>query len=86
MVSIVSSRCLVALTATGTSTLKVVGILVALYATVDKKVNSHCLQDSSSSESNVYKVKKVADSPEREIVNLANLNFSQFGVPTCEEE
>ena len=40
--SIVSSRFLVALIATGTSTLRVVGILVALKATVDKNVDSHC--------------------------------------------
>ena len=40
--SIVSSRFLVALIATGTSTLRVVGILVAMKATVDKNVDSHC--------------------------------------------
>ena len=34
-----SSRFLVVLIATGTSTLKVVGILVALKATVDRNVN-----------------------------------------------
>ena len=36
-----SSRFLVALIATGMSTLKVVGILVALEAAVDINVNSH---------------------------------------------
>ena len=35
------SRCWVALTAIGTSTLKVVGILVAIKATVNRNVNSH---------------------------------------------
>ena len=48
--SIVSSRFLVALIATGTSTLRVVGILVALKATVDKNVDSHCWQDFGSFE------------------------------------
>ena len=41
MGSIVSSRFLVALKATGTSALKVITILVALKATIDKNVNSH---------------------------------------------
>ena len=41
-VSKVSSRFLVALKATGTSALKIVGIFVALKATVDRNVNSHC--------------------------------------------
>ena len=48
--SIVSSRFLVALIATGMSTLKVVGILVALEAAVDINVNSHCWQDIGSFE------------------------------------
>ena len=55
------SRFLVALIATGTSALKVVRILVALKATVDRNVNSHCWQDSSSSESYGDRVMKVAD-------------------------
>ena len=42
--SILSSRLLLALTATGTSALKVVGNLVTLKATVDRNVNSHCCQ------------------------------------------
>ena len=71
--SIVSSRFLVALIAKGTSTLKVVGILAA---TVDKNVNSHCLQDSSSSESYGYRMKKMADPPEREILNVVEPHFS----------
>ena len=41
---------LVALKATGTSALKVVRILVALKATVDRNVNPHCCQDFGSSE------------------------------------
>ena len=40
-----SSRFLVALKATGTSVLKVAGILVALKATVGRNVNSHCCQN-----------------------------------------
>ena len=36
-----SSRVLVALKVTGTSALKVVGVLVALKATVDRNVNSN---------------------------------------------
>ena len=40
--SIVTSRFLVALKATGTSALKVVRILVAVKAAVDRNVNSHC--------------------------------------------
>ena len=51
MGSIVSSKFLVALIATGTPTLKVVGILVALKAMVDRNVTSHCRQDFGSSES-----------------------------------
>ena len=46
-----ASRFLVALKATGMSALKVVGILIALKATVDSNVNSHCRQDFGSSES-----------------------------------
>ena len=56
------ARFLVALKATGTSVLKVAGILVALKATVDRNVNVHCWQDSGSSESYSHRVKKVADS------------------------
>ena len=37
-----SSRFLVALKATGTLALELVGILVALKAAVDRNVNSHC--------------------------------------------
>ena len=37
-----SFRFLIVLKATGRSALKVVGILVALKATVDRNVNSHC--------------------------------------------
>ena len=39
---IVSSRFNVALKATGNSALKVVGILVAQKAMVDRNINSHC--------------------------------------------
>ena len=69
------SRFLVALIATGTSTLKVVGILVALNATVNRNVNSHCWQDSSNSESYGYRVRKVVDPLEREILNVADTHF-----------
>ena len=84
MGSIVSSRFLVALIATGTSTLKVVAILVVLKATVDRNVNSHGWQDSSSSESYGYRVSKVADPPEKEILNVADPHFSQCGGSTYE--
>ena len=40
-----SSRFLIVLKATGKSALKVVEVFVALKATVDRNVNSHCLQD-----------------------------------------
>ena len=50
--SIVSSGFLVALKATGTSALKVVAIFVALKATVNRNVSSHCCQEFRSSESN----------------------------------
>ena len=86
MRSIVSSRFLLALKATGTSTLKVVEFLVALKATVDRNINSHCWHDSSSSENYGYRVRKVADSPEKEILNVADLHFSQCAGPTCEGE
>ena len=33
-----------------------------------------------------YRVHKVANLPEREILNFADPQFSQFGGPTCEEE
>ena len=82
-----SSRFLVALKATGTSALKTPTmdrILVALKAIVDKNVNSHCWQYSSSSERYGYRVRKVADSPEMEILNVADSHFSQCGGPTCE--
>ena len=81
-----SSRFLVALKATGTTALKIVGISVAPKATVDRNVNSHCWQDSGSSESYCYRVKKVADPPEMEILNVADPHFSQYGGPTCEGE
>ena len=42
MGTIKSSRFLVALIATETSALKVVGILVALKVMFDRNVNSHC--------------------------------------------
>ena len=47
-----SSRFLIALKVTGTSALKVVGILVTLKATVDRNVNSLCSQDFDGSKSN----------------------------------
>ena len=76
-----SFRFLVALKVTGTSALKVVEILVALRATVGRNVNSHCLQDSDSSESSGYRVKKVMDPLEREILNVVDPYFSQCGGP-----
>ena len=69
---IVSSRFLVALKATETSVLKVADILVALKTVVDRNVNSHCWHDSGSSESYGYRMKKVADPPEREILNVTD--------------
>ena len=45
-----SSRVLVVLKVTGTTALKVILILVALKATVERNVNSHCCQDFGSSE------------------------------------
>ena len=44
------------------------------------------LQDSGNSESYDYRVKKVADPPEREILNVVDSHFSQCGRPTCEGE
>ena len=61
---------MVAPKATGMSFFEVFGILVALKATVDRNVNSHSWQDSGSSESSGYRVKKVADPPKREILNV----------------
>ena len=46
-----SSRFLVAVKAIGTSALKVVEVLVALKAIVDRNINSHCRQDSGGFES-----------------------------------
>ena len=46
-----SSRFSVALIAIGTLGLKVVGVLVALKATVDSNVNSHCWREFGSSKS-----------------------------------
>ena len=79
-----SSRFLVALKATGTTALKIVGISVAPKATVDRNVNSHCWQDSGSSKSYCDRVKKVAEPSEMEILNVADPHFSQCGGPTCE--
>ena len=77
-------RILVALKATEASALNVVGILIALKAIVDRNVNPHCWQDSGSSENYGYRVKKVADPPEREILNVADPHLSQCGGPSCE--
>ena len=84
--SIVSSRFLVALKAAETSDLKVVAILAALKAPVDRNANSYCLQNSGSSKSYGYRVKKVATRWEREILNVTDPNLSQCGGPTCEED
>ena len=65
-VSIVPSRFSVALKATGTSVLKVVEILVALNATVDRSIKTPYWQDSGSSKSYSYREEKVAEPPERE--------------------
>ena len=59
---------LVALIATGTSTLKVLGILVALKANFS---------------SYGYRGSKVVDPPERKILNVVDPPFSQCGGPTC---
>ena len=48
---IASSRFLVVLKATGTSALRVVEILIALQATGDRNVKSHCWRNFGSSES-----------------------------------
>ena len=58
------------------SALKVDRIFIGLKATVDMNANSHCWQDSGSSESYGYRVKTVADPAEKEILNVAELNFS----------
>ena len=81
-----SSGFLVAVIATGTSILTVVEILVALWVTVDKDVNSNCWQDFSTSESYGHREKKVSDSPERRILNVADPYFLQCGGPTREGE
>ena len=51
---------------------------------VDKNINSHCRQDSNNSESYGYRMRKVADPPEREILNVADPHLSQCAGPTCE--
>ena len=84
--SIVSSRFLIALISTGMSTLKVFGILVALQTTVNKNSNSHCWQDSSSSERYGYRVRKVVEPPERENPKFGGPTSSQCGGLTCEGE
>ena len=84
--SVVPTRFLVALKATGTSTLKVVEILVALKSTVDRNVNPHCWQVSSSSKNYGNRVKKVANPPKKKILNVVDPHFSQCGGPTCEGE
>ena len=78
-----SSRFLVALKATRTSAFKVVGILLVLKATVDKNVNSHCGQDSDSSESYSYRVEMVADPLERDILNVAGPHVRGNNVMYC---
>ena len=70
---------LVALKATRMSALKVDRILEALKATVNKNVNSHCGQNSGSSENYGWRVKKVADPPEKKILNMADPHFSHCG-------
>ena len=54
------------------STPSVNKILVALKAIVDRNVSFHCWQDFSGSKNYGYGVKKVADPPEMEILNVAN--------------
>ena len=66
--------CCVAPKATEMLDLKVNRILGALKVIV----NSHCCKDSDKSESHGYRVKKVFDQPEKQIVNVTNLNFSQL--------
>ena len=51
-------------------------LFVALKATVDRNVNSHYWQDSGSSESYGYRVEKVADPPEIEILHIVDPHFS----------
>ena len=68
------------------SALKVDRIFITLEATVDMNANFHCWHDSGSSESYGYRVKTMADPAEKEILNVADLNFSQYDGPTCEEE
>ena len=74
------------LQSTGLSTTTNDEILVALNAIVDRNFNSHRWQDSGSSESYGYGVKKVEDSPEKEMLNIAEPYFSYCSGPTCEEE
>ena len=66
------------------STPSVHKILMALKATVNRNVNSHCWQDSGTSESYGDRVKKVGDQAEMEILNVAGPHFSQCGGATCE--
>ena len=52
-------------------------ILVALKAAVDRNFNSHCLQDSGSSKSDGYRVKKVVNPPGKKMLNVREPHFSQ---------
>ena len=60
--------------------------LVAPKTIVDRDVNSHCCQDSTSSEIYGYRVRKVANPTEKEILNVVDPHFSQCGGHTCEVE
>ena len=62
------------------SAFQVDNILVVLKATVDRNINSHCWQDSGSSQ-NGCRVKEVA---EKETLNVADTQFSQWAGPKCE--
>ena len=60
--------------------------LVAPKTIVDRDVNSHCCKDSTSSETYGYRVRKVANPTEKEILNVVDPHFSQCGGHTCEVE
>ena len=62
-------------------------ILVALKAAVDRNFNSHRLQDSGSSKSDGYRVKKVVNPPGKKKAKCEGATFlTVCGRPICEGE
>ena len=59
-------------------------ILVALKSIVGRGVNSHCWNNSGSSECYGHRV--MMDPPDREMINVVDSYFLQCGRPICEGE